>query len=219
MSKGGNFEREFCKMLSVWWSRKGDEDIFWRTQASGARATMRAKRGKKTRGQYGDVCAVDSRGNTLMKAFTISLKRGYQSMSLQDVMDQIENRGKRRTAPFEEWIKECIQHQRSADSLAWLLILRKNRREALVFMPLGFALFMLPYTARNEILETTPCVFFRLETPIRKTRKKRIINKGPRSYLRWYLKNNACIFGIRLKDFLWTVDRDVITEVVRNHAS
>ncbi len=59
MPKGSNFEREICKLLSLWWTNDKRDDIFWRTSGSGARATTRSKTKQKTFGQYGDVQATD----------------------------------------------------------------------------------------------------------------------------------------------------------------
>ena len=39
--KGPKFERDFCKRLSLWSSSGMDEDVFWRTPGSGARATTK----------------------------------------------------------------------------------------------------------------------------------------------------------------------------------
>lgn len=216
MGKGGGFEREMSKMFSLWWSRKGDDDLFWRTHGSGARATTRSKKGKKTRGQYGDLCTNDSRGATLLKAFTFSFKRGYSgpgsnpSISLQDIADIPDNA---KIQYFQDWVKECISHQRHADSLGWLLVVRKDRRRALVFMPMRI-IFKFEFNKTREILETTPCVFFRMQ---KKMKKKKIKKMDSRKYLRWYLKNNAVVFGMRLEDFLRIVSRNDIVDMVRRN--
>ena len=53
--KGGNFERDICKALSLWYTYGEDDNIFWRTSGSGNRATVRTKKGQKTKYDYGDI--------------------------------------------------------------------------------------------------------------------------------------------------------------------
>lgn len=207
--KGSAFERIAAVELSKWWSRKEDEDLFWRTHGSGNRATMRSKTGKKTGGQYGDLTAVDSRGATLFKAVTISLKRGYAGISLQDVADQFAT--KKTPSQFETWVKEVIRDARLAKSIAWLLIVRKNRRRALVFMPISF-IFKFDFLTTKKLMDTTPSIMFRMENKVKKTKRM-----SPSKYLRRYLRNNAVIFGIRLEDFLRIVKRDDIVNLVRRN--
>jgi len=42
MAKGGEFERDISRFLSRWWTYGERDDVFWRTSASGARATTRS---------------------------------------------------------------------------------------------------------------------------------------------------------------------------------
>lgn len=207
-SKGANWEREIAKMISSWWSRSGDDDLLWRTHASGARATSRKKRGKKTRGQIGDLCAVDTRAAKLIKCCPISLKRGYMSMSIQDVMD-IEERAK--TKEFEGWIKECIVHQRDSDAVGWFLLFRKDRRKTLIFMPSDLV-WRFNYKTRHRLLTNRPNCLFSIR---KKMKKKKIRKIGSDKYWKWWLKNNCVTFGIPLEDFLNIVTRDEIVAVYK----
>ena len=75
MAKGSAFEREIAKLLSLWWSDCERDDIFWRTQTSGARATSRKRRGQDTFGQYGDIQACDPVGQPLLDCCIIEIKR------------------------------------------------------------------------------------------------------------------------------------------------
>jgi len=52
-------------------------DVFWRTQGSGARATVRCKQGLETHGQQGDVQSTHPEGQPLLDHFAFELKRGY----------------------------------------------------------------------------------------------------------------------------------------------
>ena len=132
--KGSQFERQICVSLSKWWTRDPSNDgVFWRSTTSGARATTRAKKGKKTAGQYGDITAIDPAGKDLMALVTMELKRGYPRSSIHDCLD-------RGTAgainAFEKWIKQAQKASDSAGTPYWWLITRKDRREAILWMPL-----------------------------------------------------------------------------------
>jgi hypothetical protein len=85
--KGGDFEREFSKRLSIWFS--GRDDVFWHTTGSGARATSRRKTGKDTEGQHGDIFATCEEGKPLECCWSIELKSGYhQGKSSRKLKDK-----------------------------------------------------------------------------------------------------------------------------------
>jgi hypothetical protein len=77
MGKGGAFEREICRDLSLWWSSGAKDDIFYRTSGSGGRFTHRQKRGKITENDQGDVGFTDVDGKALMDLWLFELKTGY----------------------------------------------------------------------------------------------------------------------------------------------
>lgn len=132
MGKGASFEREFCKQLSLWWTKGERDDVFWRTHGSGARATQRAKAGKRTKGQYGDVCATDPIGIPLTELIVFSLKRGCSKHSLQDLLDC----PKRLQDGWETWIEEVEEVHRQSGSKSWIIVVRRDRRNAIGVMPL-----------------------------------------------------------------------------------
>ena len=91
-SKGGNFEREISVKLSLWFTEGKKDDIFYRTQSSGARATQRNKSKKTTEGQHGDIAATCKEGESLIKIWSIECKTGYSSKSkLKDGTKKITN--------------------------------------------------------------------------------------------------------------------------------
>lgn len=79
-AKGSAFERLVCKRLSLWVSRGRHSDLFWRTSASGARATQARKRGVVVR-QAGDVCAVAPHGHIFTDMWYIECKH-YRRVGL-----------------------------------------------------------------------------------------------------------------------------------------
>lgn len=133
MAKGGQFERETCVTLSLWWSRGEHDDVFWRAQTSGARATTRAKKGKRTRGQVGDIAATHPSGKPLLDLFCIELKRGYPRSSCVDALDRLPREKPRH---WEAWVLKAAGSVESAGSRTWMLIAKRDRRRTLVFMPL-----------------------------------------------------------------------------------
>ena len=133
-SKGSAFEREICKKLSLWWTHKERDDIFWRTAGSGARATVRGRKGKSTAGHYGDIMAVDSIGADLIKVLTFELKCGYTRFTFMDLLDKLDHAA---LQEYEKWIMQAMESQRQAGSLFWAVIHRRTRRKTLLYAPIS----------------------------------------------------------------------------------
>jgi hypothetical protein len=210
--KGAGFEREACRQLSVWWSRKGDDDLFWRTHSSGARATSRSKVGKKTKGQYGDICATDSRGAVFTKAFVISLKRGYsQATSIQDLFDNLEGNSEPQVCA---WIREAERDLDASGALTWLLIIRRDRRKAIVLYPTRFE-SMLPYPVRLVLGKSIPylnaVVNIRKYPSLTRTQLKTLSAK---KLLRYGRMRTFPISGTTVDNFLTVVNRKVISALI-----
>lgn len=131
-AKGAQFERALCKRLSEWWTGGKRQDVFWRSACSGGMATNRAKKGGAAYGQHGDIQAVDPVGKPLMDIFTIELKRGYTKASFVDVFDKPS---KCAQSQWEAFMEQAVRSAQQAGSKHWMLIQRRDRREALVFIP------------------------------------------------------------------------------------
>jgi hypothetical protein len=130
--KGGAFERETCGLLSLWWSHGKHDDLFWRTAGSGGRATVRMKRGKRTLGHAGDICATSKSGKRLLRVVTLELKRGYNKSTLHDVLDAPMTAAEQ---VYVEWIKQARDSARMAKTPFWWLIARRDRRKPMLFFP------------------------------------------------------------------------------------
>lgn len=135
MPKGSSFEREVCKILSLWWSKGKRDDIFWRTSGSGARAKVRSKQKKSTFGQYGDIQATDPIGQPLIDLCTIELKRGYSKRTFADLIDKSNTAARQ---PYEKFISQAITDSRNSKSYTWILIVKRNGRQILILMPYFF---------------------------------------------------------------------------------
>lgn len=131
--KGGSFEREICRRLSLWWTDDKRDDVFWRTHGSGARATVRHRAGKRTAGAYGDIMATDPIGEPLIDLLTIELKRGYNSHTIQDLLDKSDTASVQKV---ESWISQVEEAHTAAGSFSWLIITKRDQRKHMVMMPL-----------------------------------------------------------------------------------
>jgi hypothetical protein len=147
MAKGGGYEREICKKLSLWWSGGKDDDLFWRSSQSGGRATSRFKKNKTTRGHCGDICATDSSGEPLVKLVTIEVKRGYNSCNLAEVLDKPRHL---KQNLFESFIEQSISACSRAGTPYWMLIHRRDSRMAMVY----FSRVLYKTLSRMTIFDT-----------------------------------------------------------------
>lgn len=129
--KGSAYERDFCKRLSLWFSGNRRDDIFWRSQNSGGRATQRKKTQQTTYGQSGDIQAVDPIGQPLMNLFTIELKKGYPSCHPSEPF--ITNK---KNTVLEQFIRQAVT-QKSAPY--WMLFHKGDRKNEMLYMSEGIA--------------------------------------------------------------------------------
>jgi len=193
VAKGGDFEREICQRLSLWWTEGERDDIFWRSSISGARATSRQKAGKSTAYQYGDVAPTDPMGAPLCDLFVIELKRGYtKEESIHDLLDKKETR--KSLLWFEEWLMKVFEDTEAAGAGAWLLITRRDRRDAMVWMEESTR-GSFEEDAGVVDLELPPC-----------TKMELMVRKGD-------VRRRVSIFGMLLEKFLGLVGREDIIEL------
>jgi hypothetical protein len=97
-NKGGEYEREISKQLSLWVSKGKRDDLIWRTSASGGRATTRSKKKLETAYAYGDLTFTDPKAKLLFDLTVIEAKRGYTNTSrrikqadIQDIVTKIKH--------------------------------------------------------------------------------------------------------------------------------
>ena len=134
MPKGGDYERTVCKLLSEWLTHGRSDDELWRSSQSGGRATTRAKKGKKTKGHSGDTVATGKHGRRLLKIVTMELKRGYnKTANVHSLLDL--RHGADAVQMYESWFLQAHTAAARADTPYWWLIHRRDRREAMLFMP------------------------------------------------------------------------------------
>lgn len=145
--KGSKFEREICVKLSLWASNGVHEDWYWRTAGSGARATVRGRKGKTTTGHCGDICATCPEAKFLLDHFAIECKKGYSRHTIADLLDKPEGAAKQE---YEKWFEQAELSRKHSGAKSWLLIVKRDRRDALVFTNFGASL-------RNGVMAEFRC--------------------------------------------------------------
>jgi len=146
MAKGPQFERDMCKQLSLWWSDGARSDVFWRTSGSGARATVRAKKGKETFGQCGDVAAIHPDGVSFLEVFAIELKRGYNTSTPMDLID-INRKG---LLLWEVWLWKVISEMNTHHRQGWMIIHKRDSRQPVVWIDARSCSRLKLNTSRTE---------------------------------------------------------------------
>jgi hypothetical protein len=114
--KGGAFERDISKALSLWITNGKRADTLWRSAMSGGRATIAFNKGERVR-QAGDITAVHPDGAPFVAQWYIECKF-YKNLEIQSSI--ISGRGKL----FTFWNKTVIEarkHNRSP-----MLIAKQN---------------------------------------------------------------------------------------------
>lgn len=153
MAKGGSFERELAKKLSLWLSRGEDDSWLWRTSNSGGRATVRGRKGKGTKGHCGDLGACCREAEPFLQLVTIEAKRGYNRCgSIADLLDRNEKVSRGKPHAYELWFAQAEAARRRAGSRYWMLVVRRDQKVDAAFVPgdLGSALIGLGLTEDNS---------------------------------------------------------------------
>ena len=126
--KGGQFERDVCRQLSLWWSDGTNDDWFWRSSQSGGRATQRAKKGQTTINAAGDIAAQCGEAQVLLDYVTLELKRGYPRISVADLYEKT-------SGGFYDFIDQAKRSASLAGSPYWCVIHKRDRRDAVIVLP------------------------------------------------------------------------------------
>lgn len=191
--KGSQWEREFCKTISLWWTHGRRNDAFWRSHASGARATTRQKAGQDTRGQYGDVSACDPSGVALIDLITFELKKGYPKANLSDLVDRPDTN---KPQIWEDWIDDAMRDAENSGSYTWAIVLSRTRREPLIVFPHELVMELHGIGA----LKAQPCPYITITTFLRRKKAK---------------NQRIRIAGMLLSHFLTAVSTDHVRELSR----
>lgn len=117
-SKGGVWEREVCRRLSLWVTKGKRDDLFWRTTMSGGRATIRLREGHSNFSQVGDITAIDELGHRAITRHVIVECKFYKNL---DCWSGIT---KRKGRLFRFWFKE-VEKAKKYNSVSGLGLMRE----------------------------------------------------------------------------------------------
>lgn len=146
--KGGAFEREICKRLSLFMSGKGEDDLFWRSSMSGGRATVKEKTGGRAKNQVGDISAISPAGHPLTDKFLIECKH-YRELGFIPFFLR-EQRG----ALYGFW-QEAVRKAKLNGKMP-MLIARQNGRSTVVLIRGGEGLPVFLSRGQTKLLECQP---------------------------------------------------------------
>lgn len=130
--KGGAFERRICKELSLWWTGGERDDVFWRTHASGGRATVRSRKGKATKGQDSDISATDPIGDPLLRWTVIECKDGYPGNCICSLFDKTNLQ---QHPLYEQWLEKAARERKRAGAKHFMIIARRKNKATMVYLP------------------------------------------------------------------------------------
>lgn len=129
-SKGSQFEREVCRILSLWVTNGNRADVFWRSAMSGGRATVGRKKGQDIR-QAGDMTATAPEGNAFVEMWLVECKF-VQDLELVSFL--LNNTGKLAT-----YWKKCKAEARAHQRRPMLICKQNFLRDILVVVPMDDA--------------------------------------------------------------------------------
>lgn len=150
MAKGGGYERELSKRFSLWWTDDRRDDVFWRGQGSGGRATRRGKLG--TYGANADMMAMDPIGDPFIQFNVVEAKRGYNRSTPYDIVDLLKGN----QTCWEEWIQKSIEARDRNKSYSWMIVNRRDYRKDMVMMP-NYASYRLGLNATVDLQLKVRC--------------------------------------------------------------
>jgi hypothetical protein len=135
-AKGGAFERETAKALSLWLTAGKDDTQLIRALSSGGWATKRTVRGSAAPGdwrQLGDLAPNGVVGDQFRKRYAVECKHRKE---IDIGYDWLRHTADRKADTFMTWWTKLVRESAACD-LRPLLIFRQNHQETLVALTLG----------------------------------------------------------------------------------
>jgi hypothetical protein len=169
MAKGSEFERQLSKAFSLWFTNGKRDDIFYRTAASGARATQRMKKQMTTADSAGDMCAMDPIGKPLTAVALFEFKRGYGGSGKKkgskkkyseeiEILPILDNPASQSKMPILlRWFYKAECERAAHKRLFTFIIFRRNRKVAIISMTREtFAVIKHRLYLRYDIIDIDP---------------------------------------------------------------
>ncbi len=164
--KGGQFERDVCRILSLWITRGKRNDVFWRSAGSGSSATVASKKGKRGHSQLGDIVSVREEGNWFSDKFIVECKF-YRDLQLGRLFTAKGANG----FLYKTWVqlfKTALKHERIP-----LLIVKQNRYPILIITKSEmFNGFPITNVAVQDKAPVTGMTIYELEIALKYTTPK-----------------------------------------------
>ncbi len=123
--KGSQFERDFSRDLSLWWTRGKRNDLFWRSAMSGGMSTVTG-----CANQAGDIIAVSAEGSPVTEAICFELKCGYKACQPWDLID-----GNNKKPIINDFIDQAKEAAKRAGAM-WALVIKRDRKKPTIAFPI-----------------------------------------------------------------------------------
>ena len=141
--KGGGYEREISKKLSLWISENNSEDLFWRTQGSGGRHTIRRKKNRTLDGQAGDISSMSiGVSEEFLKYFCVEIKF-YKDINIWGIVT------KSKSGLLEFW-DQAYDQALSVNKIP-ILIVKQNYKPPLLISSEPFNRYMELLGLKSEL--------------------------------------------------------------------
>jgi hypothetical protein len=85
--KGGQFERDVCRAISLFWSDGAYDDLCWRSSGSGNKGTVTKTKNKS---YWGDLVGTSPLIESLFKVFCFELKH-YKDIDVTEILRGLKN--------------------------------------------------------------------------------------------------------------------------------
>jgi len=129
-AKGGAFERNVAKRLSLWYTHNERDDVFFRSASSGGRATQRFKKGQQTANSAGDLSYIDSVGEPFLKCVAVELKAGYKTATLSKLFSA-------KQAELLGFFNQASASATQAGVNGWMVVHKIDFQPEMVYMNMG----------------------------------------------------------------------------------
>jgi len=140
--KGGNFENEIAKKLSLWLTKGKRDDLVCRTDSSGGRGTIRTKNKKESNKYlFGDLKHSDDEAKPLFDIWSIEAKTGYgikkkDGMQRWDILDLLDSSQKETV--LQKFWNQCVRDAELSKREPILIFRRNGRKPCIAFNRIYF---------------------------------------------------------------------------------
>jgi len=167
MGKGGDFERDVSKFLTVWLTGKKKPYMFWRMPGSGGLATIH----EENVGLSGDIRSLSSESEWLTDKYSIECKNGYKTTSFWQHFKNIKGFN------LEHFWKQCVDDASKGDKEPMLIYRKKGNPELVGFdhywPGLNLPSIRMLFSKEKKL---PPLVFYNMKEFFKKMTPKDIMN-------------------------------------------